>query len=147
MSYTERFTEGFALLAHEPADAFAAGTYNSAWVDVENYHRGVLLLSVGTMAATATLNCLIQEAQDAAGTGAANIAGKTITQLTQAGGDGDDAVAIEWRSIEMNQNNDSKFIRVQVTVANAQVELAYMLFGDCSRYKPVPTTNFTEIVD
>jgi hypothetical protein len=144
--YTQRFSEGFAPLVHEPADALAAAVYNSNWVSMAEYHRAVLILSVGTMAATATLNVLLQEATDATGTGAQAIVGKAITQLTQAGGDGDDLVCIELRSEEMDAANNYDFLRVQVTVANAQVELAYVLFGMISRHKPVPVANWTEVV-
>lgn len=146
MSYTQRFTEAFNPLASEFADSLAAGTVDSAWVSMAEYHRGTLVLNVGDMAATATLDISIRQATDATGTGAKAIAGKAITQLTQAGGDGDDLLDIELRSEELDVANNFDFISVRRIIANANVELAWTLFGMISRHKPVPTTNWAEIV-
>ena len=144
MSYTERFSEVSAILGPLYPDARAAGNYNSAWASVSTYHRQGVILIVGEMAQGATLDLIIQEAQDAAGAGVLAIAGKAITQLTQAGGDGNDVVIIEVRSEELTPGYD--FIRAQVTVANAAVDLAVIPLGIIPRYPPVPLTNVTEVV-
>jgi hypothetical protein len=144
MSYTQRFSEGFDPLLTEFADSRGPVNFQSAWADMETYHRGYLLLNVGEMQAGATLDCELWEAQDNIGTGAALIAGKAITQLTQAGLDGDDLVGIELRTEEMTPG--TKFVQVRVTIAGAAVEFAYTYFGFISRFEPVPTTAYTQIV-
>ncbi len=144
--YTQRFSEGFAPLASEFADSLALGTVDSAWVSMAEYHRAVLVINVGDMAGGSTLDISLREATDAAGTGAGAIAGKAITQLTQAGGDGDDLLCIELRSEEMDAANNYDFISVRRVIAAANVELGWTLFGMISRHKPVPTTNWAEIV-
>lgn len=146
-SFTERFSEVNAVLGGLHADQRAAGNYNTAWVAMNNYHRAVILIDVGPMAAGATLNVILQEATDAAGAGVQAIAGKAITQLTQAGGDQNDWVMIELRSEELDENNAYAFIRAQVTVAAAAVDLSVWILGTVPRYPPVPITNVTEIVD
>ena len=113
-SFTERFSEVNAVLGGLHADQRVAGNYNTAWVAMNNYHRAVVLIDVGPMAAGATLDVLLQEATDAAGAGVQAIAGKAITQLTQAGGDQNDWVMIELRSEELDENNAYAFIRAQV---------------------------------
>lgn len=145
MSYTERFTEVHDVLAVEYSDARGPVAHQSAWLDMENYHRGFLELNVGEMAQGATLDCQLWEAQDNVGTGAALIAGKAITQLTQAGGDGDDLVGINLRTEEMTPG--TKFVQVRMTIANAAVEVGYTFKGCISRYEPVPTTLWSEIVN
>jgi hypothetical protein len=144
MSFTQEYSECAAILGVLNSDQRAAGNYNTAWADVSTYHRAAVIINVGDMAATATLNVIIQEAQDAAGTGVAAIAGKAITQLTQAGGDGDDIVIMELRSEELTPGFD--FIRAQATVANAAVDLALEVVGLIPRFPPVPLTNVTEVV-
>lgn len=144
--YTQRFTEGFAPLVTEFSDILVAGTVDSAWVSMAEYHRATLVLNVGDMVATATLDISIRQATDAAGTGAKAIAGKAITQLTQAGGDGNDLLDIELRSEELDVANNFDFISVRRIIANANVELGWTLFGMISRHKPVSATNWAEIV-
>lgn len=147
MNYTERFSEGHYPLVHEPADSFNAGTVDSAYVSLANYHRAVLLLSVGDMAGTATLDVSIRQAKDSAGTGVKAITGKAITQLTQASGDGNDMFAIELRTEELDVNGGFEHVSVRAVVANAAVEYSYVLLGIEPRFAPVPTTNWEEIVD
>lgn len=152
MSYTQRFTEDNTLLAAYNADSQGIGTVVSAYVDFETYHRGVLLLDVGDMAGGATLDVQLLQATDNAGGGAKTIANKaggtkSITQLTQAGGDGDDNLAIELQTEELDVDGGFNFVAVQQIVAAAAVEMSWWLLGTNSRFKPVPTTNFTEIID
>lgn len=146
MSYTERISEDMAPLVSYNADSLGAGTTTSTYVDMENYHRGWLYLNVGDMQAGATLDVALLQATSAAGAGSKAITGKSITQLTQAGGDGDDLLCIELQSEELDVDGGFKFVAVQVVVANANVELAWTFFGTRSRYKAVPTTNWTEVV-
>ncbi len=145
--FTMRWTEREALLADLDADAYAAGVYNTAWVDMSVYHRLVVLLNVGDMVQASTVDLLLQEATDAAGAGAQAIAGKAITQLTQAGGDGDDVCIIELRSEELDENNAYRFVRAVLTIGAAGSDAALFVIGTVARYMPVPTTNLTEIID
>lgn len=143
MSYTERFSEVHEPLLTEYADSRGPVAFQSAWADMETYHRGFLLLNVGEMVQGATMDVELWEATDNAGTGAALIAGKAITQLTQAGNDGDELIGIELRTEEMTPGH--KFVQVRVTIANAAVEFGYTYFGLISRFNYVPTTNWTEL--
>jgi hypothetical protein len=147
MAYTNRVSEDlYPLTSHDPRTRQVA-THVSAWVNAENYHRLWFYLQVGDLGAAATLDANLQQASDAAGTGAKAIAGKSITQLTQAGGDGtDDLACIELQTEELDVDNGFEFVRFRVTIAVADCTYSASLFGTCSRYKPVPTTNWTEIV-
>jgi hypothetical protein len=147
MDFTQRFSEVCEVLAHEPADNFGISTQVSAWLLMENFHRALLLVSVGDMAAAATLDISITQASDGTGTGAKAITGKAATQLTQAGGDGNDLVMIELRSEELDGNNGFEYIRANLAIAGNSVELAYVVLGLVPRYPPVSTTNVTEVVD
>lgn len=147
MTITELFSERFALLDHEPADSVAAGEVNSGYVDMGLYPRLVIVVSVGDMVATATLDIDIEQATSSGGAGAKNITGKSITQLTQAGGDSDTAVCIEVNAEELDVANGFAFVNVECTVANAAVELAWFVFGDGGpRYKSVSTAAWQEVV-
>jgi hypothetical protein len=147
MGYTERFTEQYQLGAVEYPDSLGAGTTNGTWLSMADAHRAFFLLLVGDIAATGTVDFLLQQATDAAGTGAKAIAGKAITQLTQAGGDSDDACGIELQAEELDVSGGFDYVRWQLTRANAAAELAVAVFlGEPMRFQPTVVTAWTEII-
>lgn len=145
--YTNRFTEAFVPLLVEPADSQGVGAHATAYANLRNYQRIVAVLNVGEMQQGATLDMLINQATDLAGTGAKVVAGKAITQLTQAGGDGDDLVAIELCTEDLDVDGEFAFINVVPTVAVGAVEYGLVVYGFVASYEPVPITAWTEIVD
>ena len=150
MSYTQRYTEGHEITALTGvlyADSRGAGNHNTAWLSMANHQRAVFVLNVGEMQQGATLNMILQEATSAAGAGVQAIAGKAITQLTQAGGDGNDMVVIELRTEEMDVDNQYDFVRAQVVVAGAAVECSLVPYRFEANYPPVDVTAWQEIVD
>ena len=92
MPYPELDTERMELLAVIHPDLHQ-GTYFTPWVAMQGRHQALAILLVGDIGNTGTVDLELQEATDAVGTGAAAIAGKAVTQLTQAGGDSDDSCA------------------------------------------------------
>jgi len=130
----------------EYSDSIAAGTHYSSYVSLANYHRAWLVLNVGDMATLSTLDVQIMQATDTSGTGVKTITGKSITQLTQAGGDGDDLICIELRTEELDVTNGFDCICVRVVASVAAVELGWVLFGCVPRFAAVATTNWAEIV-
>ncbi len=146
MSYTQRFTEGMELLGvlNPASQTVVQDTGNLL---TENVHRGVAIIHVGVMAGTATLDADLEQASDTtAGTRKA-ITGKSITQLTQAGGDGDQVVVIEWRAEELDVDGGFEYVNLEVTPASAAVIFGAQVWGVVQRFKPVSTTNIEEIVD
>jgi hypothetical protein len=144
MPYTERFSEVHQVGAELYPDNLAAAVHQSAWFNMSIHHRAACVLMVGEMGQGATVDLILQEAQDAAGTGAAAIAGKAITQLTQAGGDGNDVCIIELRTEEMTPGFD--FVRAVLTIGNAAVDASVITFGIINRFAPVATTLVTEVI-
>jgi hypothetical protein len=143
--YTERFSEFAEVLAHIPADS-AAAEVNTGYVYAGGHHRLAVLISVGDLAATATFDVDVEQATSTAGAGAKAITGKSTTQLTQAGGDGDDVLIIELQTEELDAANNFDCVNVEVTPAVAAVEFAVFLLGIFPRHAPVATTNVAEIV-
>ena len=146
-TFTERFSEIYNLLSVEYPDSFGAGTTNSTYVSMANYHRAVLVLLVGDIQAGGTVACAIRQATNTNGGSAKAITGKSITQLTQAGGDGDDPICIELRTEELDVTGGFDCISVRVVVAGAAAEIGWALFGRTPRFAPVGTTSWTEVVD
>jgi len=146
MSYTEQFAEVHYPLANEPPDTFAFGAaFNVGWVSMENYHRIAIVVHIGDMVATSTINMRVMEGLTAAGGTPLAIAGKASTALTAAGGDGNEIVVFEIRSEELTPGYT--WVNLEVTVAVADSELSVIYYGIEPRYAPVPTANWSEIVD
>lgn len=143
MSYTSRVSERMYPLAIHYADGRGAGNHDSAWVSLQDYHRAWLVANIGDQEAAATFDVTIRQAQDAVGTGAVNIAGKSITALT---GDGSDLVCIELQTEELNVDAGYEHVSFRVTITGGAVIYSCILYGLISRFKPVPTTNWTQIV-
>ena len=144
--YTARFSELHYPLLFDYADSFTAAVNSSAWINMAVYHRGVLVLNVGEMQAGSVLSVRLQEATTIGGLGGVNIAGKNITDLVQADGDGDDLVCIELQTEELNVSGGFNFVRVVYHVQNAAVELSWIFYGIEPRYAATPVANWTEVV-
>lgn len=147
MSYTARFSENFELLANitpETANG-AVGEHNTGYVSLENFHRAIIILTAGTPGGASTIDVDIEEGTSAAGAGAQNIAGKTITQLVAA--DAGETVYIELRTAELDVNNDYSFVNAEVTVAVNTFTYDLKIYGFTPRFAPVDVTNIAEIVD
>lgn len=153
MSYTARLSEQVYPLTMEYADSKAIGAHASPYVSYQAYHRGFLVVNVGEMQAGATLDIAIQQATTAAGTGvkaitsSKTLAAKAAVQLTQAAADSDSLVCIEFQTEELDVTNRFFFVRFVITVAGAAVEYSAILYGCEARFKPVPITNWQQIVD
>ena len=146
-AYTHRFTEVWELWGAD-ADVYAIGVHAPAlYRSLGNHQRAVLIVHVGTIAAAGTVDVALLQATDAAGTGAKAIAGKNITQLTQAGGDSGSSVAIELRTEELDVDGGFSFVGGTLTVAGNTAEVGLFALLGCSNYVPVPATAWTEIVD
>ena len=133
MSFTECFYEThYPLITVAPATYAAGAEVVSAYADMENYHRAVIVTHVGTVAQGGDVHVQMYAASDALGTGVETL---HTVNYTAAG-----VYAIEIRSEDFTPGN--KFIAVGYDVDTANVNLSIILYGIVTRYAPVPTTNW-----
>ncbi|MGD8499947.1 MAG: hypothetical protein PVJ86_04830, partial [Phycisphaerales bacterium] len=136
MSYTQLFSEDaelLAVIACDNANA-AVGEHNSGYVFVGDYHRILILVITGEVgAAGSTLDIDVEEATDAAATGAQNVTGIAPAQLTNA--DAGDPVLIEFQTEDLTQDYD--FINVECIVGTNTYRYGVLVFGFHARHKPV----------
>jgi hypothetical protein len=141
--YTERISEVMYPLLHEHSDSLT-GWISSAWVSMESYHRGWLVLNVGDIQADTTIDLYLQQATTAAGLAGKAITGKAITQLTA--GDDDVLCCIELQTEEMDVSNSFDFVNVVVHINGSTAEISWIFYGCQPRYAATPTTNWQEVV-
>lgn len=115
-------------------DAYAAGTYTTGWVDMAKFFSAAALVMAGDMGASATIDAKIEQATDSSGTGAKDITGLAITQLTKAGTDDNKQAEINIQQGDLDKNNGFRFVRLSITVGTAACDAAGLIIGLDPRY-------------
>jgi hypothetical protein len=146
-AYTQRFTEVHELVAVLPPQTLAIGLHTYGWFNAANHQRGVFILQVGAMAQGSSIDVQLWQATDATGANAKIVAGKAITQLSAAAGDGNDAVVIEVRTEELDVNGGFAYVSAVLTVLGGTVVTSALALAGASNYVPVSTATWTEVVD
>ena len=134
-------SERLAVLASIDPSNQAAGVAASAWVALNTHHTLLAVIETGAMANGSTVDAKLQQATDATGTGAKDIAGKAITQLAQASNGANRQAMINLRPEELDVNGGFAYVRVAVTVASAAAQTAAQLLGIDPRFAPAEGAN------
>lgn len=128
-------------------DAYAASTVTSGWVHMGTYEAIQAIVMAGTLGSSATLDAKLEQATDGSGTGAKDISGKAITQLTQAGTDSDKQAIINCRANELDVANGFDYVRLSMTVGTATSDAGGLVLGHNPRYAPATdATTVDEVV-
>lgn len=139
------FTEEVALLEAIDPDANTAATLTSGWVNFEHWHKMAALVALGALGTSATIDAKIEQASDSSGTGAKDITGKAITQLTDAGTDSDKQAWINIGAEELDVANDFNHVRLSLTTAVATSDAAMFLFGLHPRFAPANDNDLASV--
>lgn len=136
-------SEVAAVAATIDPDAYTAADdtpQTSDWVDMADFESALAVLMTGTVAATVSITAKLEQATSAAGAGAKDITGKSITTLTTA--DGDKQVLINVRGEELDVSNNFRYVRLSVTIADsaspdaAAADFGAAVFGFFPKYGP-----------
>lgn len=118
----------------------SANTYTSGSIDMSKFRRAIFILSVGSMAASSTVDATLHESADDSTFGAmSGGSGNSITQLTQAGSDSNKIVTIEVRSDQLSSGK--RYVRLSVVVAVDAVLLCVIPIGMDPIYSPANSLN------
>ena len=134
-------TELLSVLATIDPSNQAAGTATTGWISVANYHGFLAEVQTGALGTSATLDAKLQQALDSSGTGAKDITGKSITQLTQAASGSNRQALINVKPEELDTVNGFGFVRLSVTVGVAASMTSAQLIGVNPRYAPADSQN------
>lgn len=133
MSFTERMGEALAVAAQISPQTVNNTTANTGWFKAGQ--RTLFVLSVG--ATDTTVDFKIRSATASDGTGAADITGKAVTQLSAT--DDNKIVTIEIRAEELLAlTGQPSYIYGLVTVGNGSTGAAVscLALTDNARFKP-----------
>jgi hypothetical protein len=122
-------SERAAIVGVIDPDVTAAGSVSTGWVAAKDFLNFMAIVFAGTLGSSATLDAKIEQATDSSGTGAKDVAGKAITQMTQAGTDSDKQAIINVRQADLDIANSFTHLRLTVTVATASSDAGAVLLG------------------
>lgn len=129
-------------------DAYSANTYTSGWIDMKDFAGVLAILMVGTMGTNATVDAKFQQATDGSGTGAKDVAGRAITQLTQAGtDDSDKVVTLELVTEDMDRDNSFTHVRFSATNGTAAVDFGALVLGHLPRHGTAVETDLAAVAE
>ena len=128
-------------------DVTAAGTVTTGWVEAAGFYTWMAIVLAGTLGTSATVDAKIEQASDGSGTGAKDITGAAITQLTQAGTDSDKQALVQFRSDDLDVDNSFTHVRLSITVAVATSDIAGVLVGVGPRYGPASDSDASTVAE
>lgn len=126
-------------------DAYAANTYTTGWIDMGQFQAVMAVVMAGTLGASATLDAKIEQASDSSGTGAKDVTGAAITQLTKAGSDDDKQAVIELFGEDLDLVNGFTHARLSVTVGTATSDMGAIVLGMSPRYAPASANDLASV--
>lgn len=129
MNLNAKPSELAAVVANIDPDVYTAATYTSGWVNMRDFGAILAIVQAGTLGASATLDAKLEQASDSGGTGAKDVTGKAITQLTQAGTDSDKQALINCRAEELDVDGGFSYVRLSMTVATATSDAGATVLG------------------
>lgn len=127
-------SERVAVLATIDPDANTAATYNSDFVNMEEWPEIMAIVMAGELAGTATAAFSLLQSTSSTGAGEKAITGKSATTLTT--GDNDEQSIINLRTDELDVAGGFSFVRARLVVANAAADSAVIVLGMGCRHAP-----------
>lgn len=129
-------SEAVAIVGSIDPRLAVPAAYSTAYVAAKNFHQFLAQIAVGALVATSTVNAKLEQATSAAGAGVKDVPGKAITALTAAGADDNKQALINLRGEELDVDGGFAFVRLTVTVAAANANIAGTLLGCEARNGP-----------
>lgn len=126
-------------------DAYAAGTYTTGWIDMQDFYAVLGVVLAGDLGALATVDAKFEQATDSAGTGAKDVTGSAITQLTKAGTDDNKQVAINLAQADLDRNNGFRYARLSMSVGTATSDAGAVVIALDSRYGAATANDATTV--
>lgn len=107
-----------------------SSTYTTAWIYGGDSYSWVAAVTAG--AVTGTVDAKIEQASDSSGTGAKDLTGSDITQLTAAG-----SAVIQFKANDLDNANDFTHFRLSITTSNAADVAGGVVVASCPVNAPL----------
>lgn len=143
MAARDKLSEKLAVVSVIDPDAYGTGAVTGDWVDMRIFNRCMFIFTAGDLGASATVDGKIQEATDSSGTGAQDITGKAITQLTKAGTDDNKQAIIEVDAGDLSAG--FTHVAPVLTVGAAACDAGVIGLAGVPRYHPASDDDLASV--
>jgi hypothetical protein len=127
-------SEMAAVVATIDPASLTANTYVSDWVDASQFEQLMAVLVLGAISAGGTVDAKLRMSAAANGSNPADVPGKALTQLTQAGTDSNKQAILQVRGDELP--GDYRYVALSVTTATAAALGSAVILGFNPTYGP-----------
>lgn len=114
-------------------DILTVTTHDSGWVSLALSHNLLATILVGIIESGGTVDAKLQQATDGSGSGAKDIAGKSITQMLVS----DKQSLINCRGEELDVDGGFTHVELSITIGTANVDGAGLVHTMDGRYQEV----------
>ncbi|MEP3633689.1 MAG: hypothetical protein ABJM82_18850 [Shimia thalassica] len=128
-------------------DATAVGDHSTGWISMSDFQAVSAIVMAGALGTAATLDAKFEQATDDAGSDLKDVEGAAITQLTKAGGDDNVQSIIEIWGEDLDIANDFTHVRLTLTVAGANSDLAAVVMGTHPRQGPASDHDLDSVAE
>lgn len=118
-------SEKAAIVGAVDPGSLTVATHATGWVSAADFGTYQALVQSGTMGSGGTIDAKLQQATDSSGSGAKDITGKAIAQITTD----NQQETIDLRTDELDVNNGFAYIRLLVSVGTAASGGSALLLG------------------
>lgn len=149
MSKVLRPSDRAAVVGVIDPDALTATTHDTGWIDASKFERYMAIPMLGTLGESAEFDAKLQQATDANGTGAKDITGKAITQISEdvSPAPNDKQAIINLRADELDVNNGFTHFRMRVTVGTATSDGGGIVLGFDPHYGPASDNDLSSVAE
>lgn len=139
-------SEAVAVVGNIDPDAYAASTVaTNEYIPLKHFRRFMAIIQTGDIVSTGTIDAKLITYTNGSGSGAADVTGSAITQLTQAGTDSNKQVIINFDPSKLAGSAATHF-KLSVTMGTAGADLSAIVLGLDPLYGPA-SDNDTSTVD
>lgn len=137
-------SERAAVVGVIDPDAYEAGTVTTGYIPLKNFYRFMAVIAVGDFVSTGVLDAKLIGYTDDQGTGAADITGAAITQMTQAGSDSNKQAVINLNTDALAGTLLTHF-RLSTTLTTAGADLGAVVLGFDPRHSPASDSDASTV--
>lgn len=149
MSKVLRPSDRVAIVGVIAPGAKTAATYTSDWVDMGSFERIMAIIGWGTLGNGAELDAKLEQATDSSGTGAKDITGRAITQVSEdvTPQPNNNQKIIQCRGDQLDVNNGFTHARLSVTIGTATSDAQGLVLGLDPRYAPGSDNDLSSVTE
>lgn len=135
-----------AVVGNIDPDAYANSTVaTNEYIPLKNFRRFMAIVQAGDIVSTGTVDAKLITYTNGSGSGAEDVTGSAITQLTQAGTDSNKQVVINFDPAKLAGSAATHF-KLSVTMGTAGADLSAIVLGFDPLYGPASDSD-TSTVD